>query len=235
MDERFLRNRMLLGQAAADKLRLSHVAVFGLGGVGSFAVEGLARAGVGKLTLIDHDTVGLSNTNRQLCAVTSAMGRPKADVMAERVRDINPDIEAVPIAGRYTAEDRERFWDAYDYILDAIDLVTCKLDLILSAKERGVPILSALGTGNKLDPTRLTVCDISKTINCPLAKVMRKELRYRGVTRHRVVYSPELAIDAQQLDDPPPGRRSVPASVCWVPGCAGLMMAGECVRELTCQ
>ena len=224
---------MLLGQAAADKLSRSHVAVFGLGGVGGFAAEGLARAGVGRLTLIDHDTVSLTNMNRQLCALESTLGQPKAEVMAARVRDINPESEAVPIVGRYTAEDRERFFGKYDYILDCIDIVTCKLDLIVTALERGVPVLSALGTGNKLDPTRLTVCDISKTINCPLAKVMRKELRHRGVKHHRVVYSPELPAEAEQLDDPPPGRRSVPASVCWVPGCAGLIMAGECVRELT--
>ncbi len=233
MNERFLRTEMMLGEAAMDKLRRCHVAVFGLGGVGSYAVEALARSGIGELTLIDQDTVSVSNINRQLLALQSTVGLPKAEAAAERCRDINPEIAVHPICATYSAQTRDAFFmTRYDYIVDAIDLVSCKLDLIEQAQQRGIPILSALGTGNKLDPSLLQITDISKTSGCPLARVMRKELRERGIRHLKVVFSPEQPAPTQQLESPPPGRRSVPASVAWVPSCAGLMMAGAVIQDL---
>ena len=236
MENWTLRNAMLLGDDAMEKLGRSHVLVMGLGGVGSFAAEALARAGVGRLTLVDHDVVGATNINRQLCALHSTLGQYKADVMARRAADINPDITARPVHTRYSVETREIFFGEkcprYDYIVDAIDLVSCKLDLIETAINRDIPIISALGTGNKLDAAGLRAVDIAKTENCPLARVIRKELRYRGIKHHKVVYSPELPAPSEQREAPPPGRRSVPASVVWVPGAAGLMLAGEVVKSL---
>lgn len=228
------RSRMLLGDDAVRRLQGSHVAVFGLGGVGSFAVEALARSGVGALTLIDHDSVGLTNINRQLCALRSTLGRPKAEVCAERVLDINPDCAVSPLVREYRAQEREFFFSRrYDYIVDAIDLVTCKLDLIRTALERGIPIISALGTGNKTDASLLRITDISETRMCPLARVMRRELRKCGITAHRVLWSPEERFVPESTEEPPPGRRAVPASVCWVPGTAGLMLAGDVILSLT--
>lgn len=235
MSERFLRQEMLLGEAAMEKLHRSHVAVFGIGGVGSWCCEALARSGVGRITLIDRDTVSLSNINRQIEALEHTQGMSKAEAMAKRLREIDPSIEAIPITAHYSAETRERFfdpYDPYDYIVDAIDLVSCKIDLILTARERGIPMISALGTGNKLDASLLRICDISKTEGCPLARVMRKELRSRGVIHHSVVFSPELAVEAQQSEAPPPGRRSVPGSAVWVPATAGLLLAQHAVLEL---
>jgi len=232
MSERFLRNEMLLGRDATERLSRCHVAVFGLGGVGSYVVEALARSGVGELTLIDRDVYGESNINRQLGALQSTVGHSKAEVLAARARDINPDIRVHPITAHYEAERREEFFADYDYIVDAIDLVSCKLDLILTARERGIPILSALGTGNKLDPSLLEVTDLSKTKGCPLARVMRRELGRRDIRHLKVVYSPEEAADTEQREAPPPGRRSVPASVPWVPSVAGLMAGGAVVMDL---
>lgn len=233
MSEAFLRTRMLLGGTAMERLARSHVAVFGLGGVGGFVVEGLARSGVGELTLIDHDTVGETNLNRQVGALRSTLELPKTEALAIRVRDINPECVLHLKNARYDSAHREDFFQSrYDYIVDAIDLVSCKLDLIQTALERGIPILSALGTGNKLDPTQFRITDISKTEGCPLARVVRKELRARGILHHKVLFSPEPAHETDQCEAPPPGRRSVPASVVWVPGCAGLMIAGEVVLDL---
>ncbi len=233
MNEQFLRVEMLLGRQALSKLSASHVAVFGLGGVGSWCAEALARSGVGELTLIDHDEVGLTNLNRQAEALHSTLGMPKAEAMAARVLDINPACRVHPSVSRYCADTREEFFSVrYDYIVDAIDLVSCKLDLIQTALERGVPIISALGTGNKLDPSQLRVADLSKTGGCPLARIVRKELGHRGIRHHKVVYSPELAAETEQSEAPPPGRRSVPASVPWVPAAAGFLLAGEVVRSL---
>ncbi|MCI8538509.1 MAG: tRNA threonylcarbamoyladenosine dehydratase [Oscillospiraceae bacterium] len=233
MSEAFLRTQMLLGPEAMERLAHSHVAVFGLGGVGGFVVEGLARSGVGELTLIDRDTVGETNLNRQVGALRSTLNLPKTEALARRVRDINPDCTLHLIAARYDGDHRETFFSCrYDYIVDAIDLVSCKLDLIQTALERGIPILSALGTGNKLDPTQFRITDISKTEGCPLARVVRKELRARGILHHKVLFSPEPAHQTDQCETPPPGRRSVPASVVWVPGCAGLMIAGTVVQDL---
>ena len=233
VNERFIREEMLLGEAAIKRLAEAHVAVFGIGGVGSFAAEALVRAGVGRLTFVDNDVVSISNINRQLIAMSSTVGRKKAEVMAERARDINPDAEVRAIAELYSAETRESFFDAqYDYIIDAIDLVSCKLDLIESAMARRIPIISAMGTGNKLDPTKFEICDISKTYNCPLARVMRRELKSRGIEHHKVLFSPEEPRSPAALETPPPGRRSIPGSTSWVPSCAGLMLAGEVIKTL---
>ena len=233
MSDRFLRAEAVLGSAAMEKLRGSHVAVLGLGGVGSWCAEALARTGVGALTLMDEDSVAETNVNRQCLALSSTIGRPKAEVMAERVRDIAPDCAVTAVAGRYEAAQREVFFSGeYDYIADCIDLVSCKLDLICTALERGIPIISALGTGNKRDASLLRICDISKTEGDGLARVIRKELRLRGVRHHTVVYSPELAPPADQLETPPPGRRSVPGSLVWVPASAGLLICQHIVTEL---
>lgn len=231
--EQFLREAMFYGQEAVDQLKNRHVMVFGIGGVGSYCAEALARAGIGMLTLIDHDTVGLTNLNRQLCALHSTLGRYKSDVMAERIRDINPDCEVTSLPLLYTEADKERFFARKpDYIVDAIDTVSCKLSLIETAKQRDIPMISAMGTGNKQDPAQFQICDISETRDCPLARVVRKELRNRGILRHTVLFSPESAVTPLPLEAPPPGRRSIPASLSWVPSCAGLMMAGYVVRDL---
>ncbi len=229
----FIRLEMMVGTEKLDILSKAHIAVVGVGGVGSYAVEALARSGVGEITILDHDRVGESNLNRQLCALHSTQGQWKAEVMAARARDINPGIKVHVKNEYYSAETRDCLFGAdYDYIIDAIDLVSCKLDLIVTAKEMEIPIISALGTGNKLDATQLRVADISKTENCPLARVIRKELRYRGIKHHKVVYSPEYSAEPLPLETPPPGRRSIPASVAWVPGSAGLILAGEAVMDI---
>lgn len=204
MDNQFLRTQMLLGGDAMNQLHRSHVAVFGLGGVGSYAVEALVRSAVGELTLIDDDTVSPTNLNRQLEALHSTVGQNKTDALAARCRDINPDVRLHLICARYDAAHREDFFTArYDYILDAIDTVSSKLDLIQTAQARGSH-LSAMGTGNKLDASQLCITDISKTRNCSLARVMRKELRDRGVKHLRVIYSPELPAKPEALEAPRP-------------------------------
>jgi len=208
------------------------VAVFGLGGVGSWCAEALARAGLGELTLVDSDCVSESNINRQLIALYSTLGMPKTEACAQRLRDINPDIRLNAIHGLYQAADRERFMADYDYVVDAIDLVSCKTDLIISCLERGIPIISALGTGNKKDASQLRIADISKTSGCALARVMRKELRARGINHHAVVFSPEEPMEAEQYEAPPPGRRSIPGSLVWVPAAAGLLLCQHVVTEL---
>lgn len=224
---------MLLGADAMARLRRCHVIVFGLGGVGSYAAECLARSGVGELTLVDQDTISVTNINRQLYALRSTVGQSKAEVAARRCADIDPELRVHPICATYDAAHRDRFFSThYNYIVDAIDLVSCKLDLIEQARLRRIPILTALGTGNKLDPTLLQVTDISKTSGCPLARVMRRELRARDIRRLKVVYSPEEPAETQQLEAPPPGRRSVPAGVAWVPATAGLLMGSVVIRDL---
>ena len=233
MDNRFLRAEAILGPTAMEKLRRSHVAVLGLGGVGSWCAEALARAGVGAITVMDMDTVSETNVNRQSIALSSTLGQPKAEVMARRIRDIAPECAVTPVVGRYEAGTREEFFAGnYDFIADAIDLVACKLDLICEALQRGVPIISALGTGNKRDAGALRICDIAKTEADPLARVVRRELRARGVNHHTVVFSPEQAAPAAQLEAPPPGRRSVPGSLVWVPASAGLLMCQHIVTSL---
>ena len=233
MNEQFLRTEMILGTDALDKLSHSHVAVIGLGGVGSYAAEALARAGVGELTLLDQDTISVSNINRQLYALHSTVGQFKAEVSAKRCLDINPALIVHPLCMTYDAAHRDAFFAVpYDYIVDAIDLVSCKLDLIEQAMAHQIPIISALGTGNKLEPQLLEITDIAKTSGCPLARVMRKELRSRGIHHHKVVFSPEQAHETQQLEAPSPGRRSVPASVPWVPPVAGFLLSSAVIRDL---
>ena len=233
MENQFLRTEMMFGREAMDQLGQCHVAVFGLGGVGSFAVEALARAGVGEVTLVDHDTIGATNLNRQLGALHSTLGMLKADAMKQRVLDINPACIVHSLPEYYSADTRHLFFETpYDYIIDAIDLVSCKLDLIQTSLEMKIPIISSMGTGNKLDPTAFRIADISKTEGCPLARILRKELRHRGIHHHKVLYSPELPVEPLPLETPPPGRRSIPASVSWVPSCAGLMLAGSVIKEL---
>ena len=233
MSDAFLREEMLLGAAAMQRLAQAHVIVFGIGGVGSYVAEGLARAGVGALTLVDNDTVGRTNLNRQLCALHSTLGQYKSDVMARRILDINPDCRVTSMPELYNDERKERFFSQrYDYIVDAIDLVSCKLSLIQTALERNIPIVSAMGTGNKLDPTQFCITDIAKTSGCHLARIMRRELRARGIEHHTVLYSQEVPQKPDELEAPPPGRRTIPGSVSWVPSCAGLMLAGYVVQEL---
>lgn len=234
MEEQFLRTGMLLGEPAMERLAAAHVAVVGLGGVGSWCAEALARSGVGELTLADHDTVGITNLNRQAQALWSTQGQPKAEAMAARILDIAPGCQVHPLVLQYGPETRDAFFSTrYDYIVDAIDLVSCKLDLIQTAAALGIPIVSALGTGNKLDPSQFRMADISETQGCPLARVVRKELRRRGIGRHRVLFSPEPALEPVQYEAPPPGRRSVPGSAPWVPPVAGFLLAGDVVLALT--
>ncbi len=231
--EQYLREAMFYGPEALKKLKNSHVMVLGIGGVGSYCAEALARAGVGRLTLVDNDTVGLTNLNRQLCALHSTLGKYKAQVMADRILDIDPKCNVTALNLLYEENNKELFFSLEpDYIVDAIDLVSCKLSLIGTAKQRNIPIISAMGTGNKQDPTRFRIVDISETSGCPLARVMRKELKNRGISGHKVLFSDELAITPLPLEEPPPGRRSIPASLSWVPSCAGLMLAGYVVRDL---
>ena len=230
---------MLLGADAMARLRRCHVIVFGLGGVGSYAAECLARSGVGELTLVDQDTISVTNINRQLYALRSTVGQSKAEVAARRCADIDPELRVHPICATYDAAHRDDFFPEgcrYDYIVDAIDLVSCKLDLAETALRLNIPLVMALGTGNKLDPTLLQLTDISKTYGCPLARVMRKELRNRGIEHLRVVFSseePPRAPDAPEgAEAPPPGRRSIPASNPWVPAAAGLLLGSAVVRDL---
>lgn len=235
MDTRFLRNEMLWGPEGQQRLAGAHVILFGLGGVGSYAAECLARAGIGELTLVDSDTVSVSNINRQLEALTSTVGMPKTEAVAARIRDINPNAVLHPLHAVYDAAHRDLFFPSgchYDYIVDAIDLVSCKLDLAETARRMNIPLVMALGTGNKLDPSLLRLADIADTYGCPLARVMRKELRGRGIYHQKVVFSPEKAAPTLQLEAPPPGRRSVPASNPWVPATAGLLLGSAVVRAI---
>ena len=233
-DPRFIREEALLGPDAMNILRSSHVAVFGLGGVGSWAAEALARAGVGCLTLVDFDTVSITNINRQLYALTSTAGCPKAEIAAARIRDICPDTEVFPRIMRYEAATREELLGGgYDYIVDAIDLVSCKLDLIQSAMERGIPIISSMGTGNRLRGGGFLVTDIAKTRDDPLARVMRRELRQRGILHAQVLWAPGEPEKPAETDEiAPAGRRSIPGSVSWVPASAGLKLAEHVVLSL---
>lgn len=228
-DERFDRTAMLLGSGALDRLRIKHVAIIGLGGVGSYAAEAIVRAGVGEITLVDCDTVSVTNINRQLPALDSTIGCLKTETVAKRARDINPDAKIHELNLFYSAENNETlFSQRFDYIIDAIDTVSAKTDLICSAIERGIPIISALGTGNKLFPEKLRFADIYETSVCPLARAMRRELRRRGVAAHTVLYSTEEPRGTTAGAD----GRNYPGSVPWVPGCAGLMLAGRVVMEL---
>ena len=236
MLEQFLRTEMLLGSEALTRLQSARVAVFGLGGVGGYAVEALARSGVGSLDLIDSDTVSVSNLNRQILATHSTVGMLKVDAARQRVQDINPacNVKTYPIF--YTPNTADSFdFTQYDYIVDAIDTVTGKLALVERAKAAGTPIICCMGTGNKLDASAFQVADISKTTMCPLARVMRKELTKRGIRHLKVVYSQEEALTPTGWEEEAAalGKRQIPGSVAFVPGAAGLLLAGEVVRDLT--
>ncbi|MBQ3615620.1 MAG: tRNA threonylcarbamoyladenosine dehydratase [Anaerotignum sp.] len=227
----FSRAELLLGKDKLEKLKNARVAVFGIGGVGSFAAEAIARGGVGHIAIIDGDVVSMTNINRQLIALHSTVGREKTAVMAERIHDICPETEVAEYPVNYTAENRDLInFASYDYIVDAIDMVTSKLLLIEEAKKAGTEVISCMGTGNKFDPTRFEVADISKTSVCPLAKVMRKELKDRGIKGVKVVYSKEIPIKPADSDET--ARRQTPGSLSFVPPVAGMILAGEVIKYI---
>jgi len=233
--ERFCRTELVLGHGAMERLKNASVAVFGIGGVGSYAAEALARSGVGRLMLVDDDTVAESNINRQLIALTSTVGRQKAIVMRDRALDINPNIKIDARPVRFDESTADQFdFSGYDYIIDAIDSVTSKLLLIERAKAAGVPIICSMGTGNKLHPECFCIEDISKTTVCPLARVMRRELKKRGIEGVKVLYSKEPAIAPKEESDEEllPGKHRITGSVAFVPSVAGLMLAGEVIRHI---
>ena len=213
----------MLGKEAVDKLRASHVAVFGVGGVGGFCVEALARAGIGKITLIDADRIAVSNINRQIIATNATVGQYKTEAMKSRIADVNPECEVITYEEFYSEENPIPL-DGIDYVADCIDSVRSKLYLITEAKGKDIPIISSMGAGNKLDPTRFTVSDISKTHTDPLAKVIRTELRKKGINHLKVVFSDEMPIN--------PGRERTPGSISFVPSVVGLIMAGEIIKDI---
>lgn len=231
MSEQFSRTERLIGTKSTKILKYAHVAVFGIGGVGSYTVEALARAGVGALTLIDSDAVAKSNINRQIIALHSTIGRDKVDVAAERVADINPDCKVICHKKFVLPENLEEFeFDAFDYIVDAIDTVSAKLALVEIANKKNIPIICSMGTGNKLDPLLFEISDIYKTSVCPLARVMRAELKKRGIKKLKVLYSKEEPIKIENVSEG--NRRAVPASISFVPSVAGLVIAGEVIKDL---
>lgn len=245
----FARTELLLGKDAMEVLKNSRVAVFGVGGVGGYVCEALVRSGVGAFDLIDDDKVCLTNLNRQIIATRKTVGRYKVDVMEERIHDINPDAGVRVHKCFFLPENADEFpFDEYDYVVDAVDTVTAKISLVMKAQEKNIPIISSMGAGNKLDASQLRVADIYKTKVCPLAKVMRRELKKRGVKKLKVVYSEEMptrpvedmAISCRTNCICPPGaqhkcteRRDIPGSVAFVPSVAGLIIAGEVVKDLT--
>ena len=232
MEDMFSRTRMLLGDEAMDRLGRARVAVFGIGGVGGHAVEALARSGVGALDLVDSDRVALSNLNRQIIATRDTLGMLKVEAAKARVLSINPDcaVETWPVF--FLPETADRFdFTQYDYVIDAIDTVAGKLRLIEAAKAAGVPVISSMGAGNKLDPTAFRVADISETSVCPLARVMRRELKKRGIDHVKVVFSTEPALVPAPTEEPT-ARRSTPGSTAFVPAVAGLILAGEVIKDL---
>lgn len=234
--EKFTRTKRLLGTEAMDKLAAARVAVFGVGGVGGYVVEALARSGVGSFVIVDNDTVSESNINRQIIATTKTVGRYKTDVMKERILDINPAAAVEERRCFYLPENAHEFdFSEYTYVIDAVDTVTAKIEIIMRAKAAGVPVISSMGAGNKLDPTQFQVTDIYKTQMCPLAKVMRHELKKRNVKSLKVVYSTEKAITPIEDDREKnnfSGKRSCPGSVAFVPSVAGLIIASEVVKDI---
>ena len=234
----FTRTALLLGNECMEKLKNARVAVFGLGGVGGYVVEALARSGIGALELIDHDTISFTNINRQILATHSTVGKSKAMVAKERVLDINPDCQVVAHQLFFLPDTTSAFdFSSYSYVVDAIDTVTGKLALVTAAQAAGVPIISCMGTGNKLDPSKFQIADIAKTSVCPLARIMRKECAKRGIRHLKVLFSTEDPIpsnsSALSLEELPEGRRALPGSVAFVPSVAGLMIAGEVIKDLT--
>ena len=235
MQEQFIRTQMLLGADAVQRLQKARVALFGLGGVGGYTLEALVRSGIGALDLIDSDTVSLSNLNRQILATHSTVGMLKVEAARRRVLDINPSCVVNTYPVFYTPETADQFdFAQYDYIVDAIDTVTGKLQLVQRAVEAGTPIISCMGTGNKLDASAFEVTDLSKTSMCPLARVMRRELGKRGIQHLKVVYSREEALTPTGWEEEAAalGKRQIPGSVAFVPGAAGLLLAGEAVKDI---
>ena len=231
MDDQFSRTELLIGKDNIEKLKNSKVAIFGIGGVGSYVLEGLVRAGVGKFILIDKDTVSISNLNRQIIATHDTIDKPKVDVAKERVLNINPNAEVETYQEFFNPDTKGIIDESVSYIVDAIDTVTAKIELVLRAKKLNIPIISSMGTGNKLDPSKFEITDIYKTSVCPLAKVMRKELRERGIKKLKVIYSkeepikPKIYIESVQ-------NKQIPGSISFVPSVAGLMIAGEVVKDI---
>lgn len=235
MQDQYSRTQLLLGAEAMEKLHNSRVAVFGIGGVGGYTVEALARSGVGALDLIDDDKVCLTNLNRQIIATRKTVGKFKVDVAEERVHDIDPDIKVTTYKTFFGPETQDSFdFSQFDYVVDAIDTVTGKLALIQNAHAAGTPIISCMGTGNKLDASMFEVADITKTSMCPLARVMRRELSKRGIRHLKVVYSKEEALTPTgwEAEAAALGKRQIPGSSAFVPGTAGLILAGEVVRDI---
>ena len=234
MLDQFARTELLLGKDAVEHLSHCRVAVFGIGGVGGYVCEALARSGVGSLDLIDNDKVCLSNINRQIIATMKTVGEYKTQVMKNRILDINPEAVVNTYECFFLPETAADFpFDQYDYVVDAIDTVTAKIELVMQCQKAGVQIISSMGAGNKLDPTQFRVADIYKTKMDPLAKVMRRELKKRGVTKLKVVYSEEEPICPAESEPQPNGRRSTPGSTAFVPSVAGLIIAGEVIKDLT--
>ena len=233
-DRRFARTEMLVGRDAVERLAASSVAVFGIGGVGSYAVEALARAGVGRLTLVDHDVIDVTNINRQIHALSETVGAPKTQTMAQRVHSINPACEVREIRAFYQPEEAHTFFsECYDYVLDAVDTVTAKIDLAVQCHRRGIPMIASMGAANKLDPTLFEVMDIYRTKGDPLARILRKKLKEHGVLRLKVVCSrerPRTPVTGEE--QPVAGRNTVPASISFVPSAVGLIMAGAVIRDL---
>lgn len=244
----FSRTELLIGKEALAKLAASKVAVFGIGGVGTFVVEGLVRAGLGKIVLIDDDCICLTNINRQIHASSKTIGKPKVEIMKERILEINPKVEVTTFQRFYMPETADELISSdYDYIVDAVDTVSAKIDLVIKAKEKNIPVISCMGAGNKLDPSKFEVADIYKTSVCPLAKVMRQELRKRGIDSLKVVYSKEIPIKpsennseicpenctcSKKATQKATVRRQVPGSISFVPSVAGLIIAGEVVKDI---
>jgi len=231
MNERYSRTTLLLGEEAMNKLKSARVALFGVGGVGGYAAEALARGGIGSIDLIDMDTISESNINRQIIALSSTVGMSKVKAMQQRIAEINAEIIVRTYETFFLPENADDFdFTEYDYIIDAVDTVTAKLALAEKAKAAGTPIISSMGTGNKLDPTAFRVADISKTSVCPLARVMRRELKKRGITSLKVVYSEEIPLTpSENLKE---HGRHLPGSISFVPGAAGLIIAGEVIKDI---
>lgn len=231
MQEEFVRTAMLLGEDAIDILSNCRIAVFGIGGVGGYVVEALARSGVGSFDLVDNDTISITNINRQIIATHPTLNQYKVDVAKERILSINPNARVNVHKTFFLPENSDRFdFSQYDYIVDAVDTVTAKLEIVSKAKQANIPVISSMGTGNKLDPTRFEVTDIYKTSVCPLAKVMRKELKIRGVKKLKVLYSKEEPIKASASEES--GKKNVPGSISFVPSVAGLIIAGEVIKDI---
>lgn len=231
MDNPFIRSELLLGSQGMNRLSNSTVAVFGIGGVGSYAVEALARTGIGHIVLIDYDMIDITNINRQIHATMRTVGLPKVEAMKDRILDINPNLNVTIYKEKYNADTKEMLLSLkYDYVIDAIDMISSKIDLILECKNRDIPIISSMGTGNKLDPTLFKVGDIYSTKVCPLAKVMRRELRKRNVENLKVVWSEEIpkSVNLESIDL----RKAVPSSIGFVPSVAGLIIASEVIKNI---